>query len=230
MYTTEEIAAIAAIPDTAFKYKQQFQSLLDFYLWIKDTWTATAIKQLATDNSLSLRGHENKAKFARLAAQTMLNESQPILCPSQPDDIELNTTSHVESQDGDDQDGNDARPIALLAPVTFTNGLENAPAWQILGSPISRLELEQNFKKLLWYWHPDKNADPSAKGRMSLISAIYRLLSLHWEAKYNPLLPIEKLNKLAIEKAKQKAYDWSPESFWTDEIRSKSFNSLKAGI
>ena len=229
MYTTEEIAAIAAIPDTAFKYKQQFQSLLDFYLWIKDTWTATAIKQLATDNSLSLRGHENKAKFARLAAQTMLIESQPVLCPSQPEneDSDPNPTNHSN------QDSQTVRILAIaltLPPVPKTNGLENAPAWKILGSPIYRIELEQNFKKLLWYWHPDKNADPSAKDRMSLICAIYRLLSMHWEAKYDPLLPIEKLNKLAIERAMQKTFDWTPESFWTDELRAKSFESLKPGI
>lgn len=228
MYSIEEIASIAAIPDTAFKYKQQFQSLLDFYLWIKDTWTATAIKQLATDNSLTLRGHENKAKFARLAAQVIISESQPILCQSQPEDPEISTHPEVESQDDDDQ--KPTRIIALLAPVTLTNGLENAPAWKILGSPISRTELEHNFKKLLWYWHPDKNADPSAKDRMSLISAIYRLLSMHWEAKYDPLLPIGKLNKLAIERAMDKTYDWSPESFWTDDLRSKSFETLKSGI
>lgn len=228
MYTIEEIAAIAAMPDTAFRYKKQFQNLLEFYLWIKENWTATAIKQLATDNSLSLRGHENKAKFARLAAQVIIDESQPILCPS--DDGHSIPPPAIESDSHIATPPETTRPTKLLPPVPPTNGLENAPAWQILGSPLHRTELEQNFKKLLWYWHPDKNPDPSAKDRMSLISAIYRLLSLHWEAKYEPLLPIEKLNKLAITRAMQKTYDWNPESFWTEELRSKSFEHLKASI
>lgn len=229
MYTTEEIARIAAIPDTAFKYKQQFQSLLDFYLWIKETWTATAIKQLATDNSLSLRGYENKAKFARLAAQIIIRESQPILCSSEPEneDSDPNPTNHSN------QDNQTVRILAIaltLPPVPKTNGLENAPAWKILGSPIYKSELEQNFQKLLWYWHPDRSDDPTASDRISLVVSIYRRLTNFWDVKYSPLLPIHKLNQIAIEKAMQKTYDWSPESFWTDDLRSKSCHTLNSGL
>lgn len=222
MYTTDEIAAIAAMPDTAFKYKQQFQSLLNFYLWIRDNWTATAIKELASENGLSLRSHLNQAKFARLAAQIIVAESQPVLCP------QIECPNPIEPIEPDNAEI--IRPIALISPTPLTNGLENAPAWKILGSPISRTELEQNFKKLLWYWHPDKNSDPSAEDRMSLIASIYRLLTLHWEAKYSPLLPARKLNSIAISRAMDKTFDWSPESFWTDELRSKSFESLKSSI
>lgn len=227
MYTTEEIAAIAAIPDTAFKYKQQFQSLLDFYFWVKETWTPTAIKELASENELCLRKHDNKAKFARLAAQMIVAESQPVLCSHKP---EPNSIQKTEPDLPLSDNTETIRPIALIPPTPLTNGLEKAPAWKILGSPISRSELEQNFKKLLWYWHPDKNCDPSAKDRMSLIASIYRLLTLHWEAKYSPLLPANKLSTIAIQRAMDKTFDWSPESFWTDDLRSKSFESLKTGI
>ena len=200
MFTTEEITAIAALPANAYKFKHHIEALLSVYRWVREQWTAKAVKDLAHQHGLDLRKRDDRAKFGWFAAQE-LAQSLPKALPASPHP-ETKTVKFL------------CQAIALLPPVPQTNGLEKTPAYQILGEPIYADELHRNYKQLIQKWHPDNNPSVEAVGRFQVIDQIYKALRSHWFEKYSPLIPLEKIGQENLEKAKAAHFDWSPESFW----------------
>lgn len=200
MFTQENIAAIAALPANAYKFKSNVDQLIAFYKWVRSQWTSKAVQDLAVQNCLNLRKKEDKAKFGWFAAQELARALPP---SPKKETYQSAQTVKVLCQ-----------ALALLPPVPPTNGLENAPAYQIMGSPIYADELNRNYKQLVQKWHPDLNPSIEAVGRFQTINDIYQTLRAHWFEKYSPLLPIAKIGKENIDRAMSKTFDFAPESFW----------------
>ena len=110
MFTTEEITAIAALPANAYKFKHHIEALLSVYRWVREQWTAKAVKDLAHQHGLDLRKRDDRAKFGWFAAQE-LAQSLPKALPASPHP-ETKTVKFL------------CQAIALLPPVPQTNGLE----------------------------------------------------------------------------------------------------------
>lgn len=199
MFTQERISEIAALPANAYKFKANIDQLIQFYQWVREQWTTKAVKDLCHENSLDLRRKEDRAKFGWFAAQELVKALPPA-----PAESTAAKTVKVLCQ-----------AIALLPPVPETNGLENAPAYRIMGRPIYADELNRNYKQLVQKWHPDLNPSVEAVGRFQIINEVYQALRSHWFEKYSPLLPLAKIGKENIDRAMAKTFDFSPESFWS---------------
>ncbi len=211
-YTQEQIREIAELPFTALKFKTYVDSLLDFYSWVRFQWTTSAQRELKQKHDLDLRIKADRLKFALLAAKELATDCLP---PSQ-------STANPSPPLGEVQTTKILCQAIALLPYTPTNGLENAPAYRVLGSPISADSLVENYKLLAKKWHPDINPNPEARDRFNFISEIYRTLKGNWFNRYSPLIGKEKFvdalgvpNFDTIYKA---AYGvqlrFDPESFW----------------
>ncbi len=205
-YTQEEIIEIATLPTTAFKFKVHVDTLVDFYRWIRSEWTRSAQIELKEKYQLDLRTKGDRLKFAWYAAKELATDRLPPSTSHHDDgrlsNPEVQTTKIL------------CQAIALLPPLRPTNSLENAPAYRVLGSPISADELVRNYKILARKWHPDLNSSPEALDRFKLVSDIYKTLRSQWFAKYSPLIPKEKIGDRAIQLAYAVKLPYSPESFW----------------
>lgn len=200
MLTQENIAAIAALPANAYKFKCHIDSLIQVYLFCRSQWTTKAIHDLTVEQGLNLRKKEDKAKFGWFAAQELTKALPP--APKKETYQSAKTVKVL------------CQALALLPPVPPTNGLENAPAYRIMGSPIYADELNRNYKQLVQKWHPDLNPSLEAVGRFQTINEVYQALRAHWFEKYSPLLPIAKIGQENIDRAMNKTFDFTPESFW----------------
>ena len=196
MLTQEQITQIAALPFNAYKFKHHIDALLTVYRWVREQWTSKAVKDLCTEYELDLRRKEDRAKFGWFAAK----ELAKALPPAPAND---SRTVRVLCQ-----------CLALLPPVPPTNGLENATAYRIMGSPIYADELRRNYQALVQKWHPDINPSVEAVGRFQIINEIYQTLRGQWFEKYSPLLPASKIGQENIDRAMGKTFPWSPDSFW----------------
>lgn len=214
-FSDEIILKLAQLPETAFKFKVHIDSLVAFYCFVREQWTATAIADLKSRHNLNLRSTEGKAKLAWYAAQEWVKCLPPSVTSYQSSviseevkPIEVATTEAKTVKVL-------CQAIALLNPVPETNGLEDAPAYAIMGNPIYLDELRRNYFKLASKWHPDRNPNnPEASDRFALISAIYKELDAQWLTKYSPLIPISKIGKDNVDRAFNKKFAFSPESFW----------------
>ncbi len=215
MFTSDEIISIASLPESAFRFRHHVDALMSLYKWVREQWTPKAISEHRTKYELDCRTTEGKLKFALTAAKEMSQDIFPPVCTetTSPSNTENNReiqTSRILSQ-----------AIALL-PYTPTNGLENAPAYRVLGSPLSADSLVENYKILAKKWHPDINPNSEARARFDLISEIYRTLKKNWFSRYSPLIPKEKFvdsqgvpNFNTIYNAAYSVkLDFPPESFW----------------
>ena len=171
IYTPEQIVEIATLSESAFRLQSTISQLKDFYVWIKSTWTKQAITSLAKQHELNLRSHENQARLAWYAAQLLASEL-PALPASNSTTESENTQS--EPITGDCIESQIVRVLAtalvLLPPVPETNGLEFAPAYEIMGNPVYVDELNRNYIQLYNRWHPDRNSHPSSTARFQIIS------------------------------------------------------------
>lgn len=197
-FTQDQIQAIATLPANAYKFKAHIDNLIAIYRWCREQWTSKAIKDLTAENNLDLRRKEDRAKFGWFAAQELAKALPPA-----PQRQQESKSVKVLCQ-----------AIALLNPVPTTNGLENAPAYKIMGSPIYADELRRNYELLVRKWHPDVNQSLEAVGRFQLITELYRTLRDKWFEKYSPLIPGDRLGKENLQRAMDKSFPWSPESFW----------------
>lgn len=208
MFDDKTILQLAQLPETAFKFKSHIDNLIAFYVWLKDQWTAQAIADLKSRHDLNLRSTEGKAKLAWYAAQEWAESVTSYQLPVTEEvksieaSIEAKTVKVL------------CQAIALLPPIPPTNGLEAAPAYAIMGNPVYLDELRRNYIKLASKWHPDRNSSPEAGDRFALVSAIYKEMDSQWLSKYSPLIPISKIGKENIERAFNKKFQFSPESFW----------------
>jgi hypothetical protein len=195
-FTQEEITAIANLPSNAYKFKAHIDNLIALYRWCREQWTTQAIKTLTAENNLDLRRKEDRAKFGWYAAQELAKALPP--APQ----VEAKAVKVL------------CQAIALLPPVPTTNGLENAPAYRVMGSPIYADELRRNYEQLVKKWHPDINKSLEAVGRFQLVTELYRTLRDKWFEKYSPLIPGDRLGKDNLNLAMDQKFAWSPESFW----------------
>lgn len=198
MFTQEQIINIASLPETAFRFKNTVDSLLDFYAWVREQWTAKAIADHRNKYELDCRSQEGKLRFAWYAAKELSQNCLPL--PKEDKEIK---TVKVLSQ-----------AIAFLKPVPPTNGLENSPAYQIMGKPIYFDELVRNYRVLAQKYHPDNNPSVEAVGRFQIVNEIYQALKSQWFDKYSPLIPIERIGRENIERAYSKQFPFDPDSFW----------------
>lgn len=198
MLTQENIAAIAALPANAYKFKAHINSLIAVYQFCRQQWTAKAIHDLTVKQNLNLRKKEDKAKFGWFAAQELVKALPPVT----EHQSETKTVKVL------------CQALALLPPVPETNGLENTPAYCIMGRPVYADELNRNYKQLVQKWHPDLNPSLEAVGRFQTINEVYQALRAHWFEKYSPLIPISKIGKENVERAMKQQFPWTPESFW----------------
>lgn len=201
--TQEQITAIATLPANAYKFKAHIYNLIAIYRWCKEQWTAKAVKDIAIEYNLNLRKKDDRAKFGWYAAQELAKALPP--APSHQQESKSVESKSVKFL---------CQAIALLNPVPPTNGLENAPAYQIMGSPVYADELRRNYKALVEKWHPDVNPSLEAVGRFQLVSDLYRTMRDKWFEKYSPLIATERIGKENIDRAMGKEFPWSPESFW----------------
>ena len=201
MLTQQEIMEIATLPETAFRFKTRVETLINFYRFLVNEWTAKAITDHKAKYSLDCRTQNGKLKFAWYAAKELSLDS---LSSSKETEIS-NQTATVKML---------CQAIAFLNPVPQTNTLEKAPAYQIMGEPIYIDELLRNYKKLVTLWHPDNNPSPEAVGRFQLITQIYQQLKSEWFTKYSPLIEIERIGYENIQRAMLKNFPWTPQSFW----------------
>ena len=216
-YTPQQIIEIATLPESAFRLQATISQLTKFYVWIKETWTKQAIQSLAKQHDLSLRSHENQARFAWYAAQLLASELPALPGPnwdlidepkeSNPEPI---TSDCIESQIAKIL----ATALVLLPPVPETNGLETTPAYQIMGTPIYVDELDRNYIELARRWHPDRNSHHEAIIRFQMIADIYKNLRSHWHEKYSPLIPLSRLGTENLQSAMSAVFDFDPASFW----------------
>ncbi len=207
MFTQQQILEIASLPETAFKFKVHVDTLIKFYKWITQEWTSQSLKEHKAKYELDCRSTEGKLKCALYAAKELSTHClpptpSPVVSPSESPVKEVQVSKIL------------CQAIALLPPVPKTNGLEKAPAYQILGEPIYFEELVRNYRQLVLKWHPDNNESPSSVGRMQLITSIYKDLKAEWFTKYSPLIPISRLGKENLLRAMSKEFPWIPESFW----------------
>ena len=209
MLTQEKIVEIASLPESAFRYKRHVEALLNLYKWVREQWTIKAISEHRSKYELDCRTTEGKLKFALYAAREL---SQECLPPASNETVEASATSRDSALTQTSKIL--CQALALLPPVPKTNGLEKTPAYQVLGEPIYIDELLRNYKQLAVKWHPDNNETVEAVGRFQLITKIYQELKTNWLTKYSPLIPIERLGKENLERARSKEMPWSPESFW----------------
>ncbi len=215
MFTQQEILEIAALPETAFRFRCHVDALISLYKWVREQWTAKAIAEHRHKYELDCRTTEGKLRFALTAAREL---SQGVLPPV------IAETSSASSTDNnrDVQTSRILSQAIALLPYTPTNGLENAPAYRVLGSPISADSLVENYKILAKKWHPDLNTNPEASERFDLISDIYQTLKGNWFTRYSPLIAKEKFRNAQgipnFNTIYQAAYSvklrFSPESFW----------------
>jgi hypothetical protein len=201
MFTQEEIVTIAQLPETAFRFKTQVDSLLSFYSWIREQWTAKAIADHRAKYELNCRSTEGKLRFAWYAAKELSQNCLPPI--PEPEKNRDDKTIKVL-----------ATAIALLNPVPPTNGLEKSPPFQVMGEPIYFDELVRNYRVLAQKFHPDNNPSLEAIGRFQLVNEIYSALKKDWFTKYSPLIPLEKIGKDNLQRAMQKELSFSPQSFW----------------
>lgn len=206
-YTQEQIIEIASLPVTAFKFKTHVDTLVDFYRWIRAQWVQSAQNELKHKYKLDLRTKTDRLKFAWYAAKELAQDCLPSFKPETSDSSihpkgEVNTTKIL------------CQAIALLPPLRPTNSLENAPAYRVLGSPISADELVRNYKILAQKWHPDRNPSLEAIGRFQLITNIYKTLRSQWFTKYSPLISKDKIGDRPIRLAYAVKLPYPPESFW----------------
>lgn len=195
--TQEQIKAIAALPSNAYKFKAHIDGLIEIYQFCRREWTAIAIRELTTTHNLNLRKKEHKAKFGWYAAQ----ELTKALPPAKEHHCDTGTVKVL------------AQAIALLPPVPETNGLENAPVYQIFGRPIYLDELMSNYRKLARKWHPDANPSPESEARFKLLTECYSDLTRAWFEKYSPLIPASAIGAENIKRAMAVKLPFSPESF-----------------
>ncbi len=207
MLTNQEINEIASLPETAFRFKVHVDALMEFYQWIREQWTAKSLAEHKAKYNLDCRTTEGKLRCAWYAAKELSIHSLP---PSSERVSEPQTNPIKEVQISRIL----CQTIALLPPVPKTNGLEKAPAYQILGEPIYFDELVRNYRQLVVKWHPDYNSSVEAVGRIQLITSIYQELKAEWFTKYSPLIPLEKIGKENHHRAMSKQFPWIPESFW----------------
>ncbi len=215
MFTQEKILSIASLPESAFRFKCHVDALIALYKWVREQWTTRAIAEHRNKYELDCRTTEGKLRFALTAAREL---SQGVLPP-----VVAETPSASSTENNREIQASRilSQAIALL-PYTPTNGLENAPAYRVLGSPISAYSLVENYKILAKKWHPDINPNPEASARFDLISDIYRTLKGNWFSRYSPLIAKEKFVDAQgipnFNTIYQAAYSvklrFSPESFW----------------
>jgi hypothetical protein len=205
MLTQEEINAIALLPENAFKYKAHFDSLIALYQWCRTQWTARSIKHLAHENGLDLRKKDDRARFGLIAAKELVLALPPAPSPE---------VKPIEPVKPDQTVKFLCQAIALLNPVKPTNGLEKAPAYQLMGEPVYFDELVRNYRILARQWHPDRNDDPTALMRFQEINSIYTALSTRWFDKYSPLIDIAIIGQDNINRAMAVKLNFSPESYW----------------
>ena len=219
-YTPQQIIEIATLPESAFRLQATISQLTKFYVWIKETWTKQAIQSLAKQHELNLRSHENQAKFAWYAAQLLASELPAL--PGSNSDVTASCSESKELQSepmtSDCIESQIVRvlatALALLPPVPETNGLEFAPAYQIMGNPIYVDELDRNYIELARRWHPDRNSHHEAIIRFQMIADIYKNLRSHWHEKYSPLIPLSRLGTENLQSAMSAVFDFDPASFW----------------
>ena len=209
MFTTQQIIEIASLPEAAFRFKVHVDTLISFYQWIRSQWTDKSLREHKAKYGLDCRSTEGKLKCAWLAAKELSPHYLPPVSDTKPQPEPISTpikevqVSRILCQ-----------AIALLPPVPQTNGLEKAPAYQIMGEPIYFDELVRNYRQLVVKWHPDNNSSVEAIGRMQLITSIYQELKANWFTKYSPLIAIEKIGQHNYQRAMSKQFSWTPESFW----------------
>lgn len=207
MFTQQQILEIAQQPETAFRFKIHVDTLIQFYQWIREQWTAKSLQEHKAKYGLDCRSTEGKLKLAWLAAKELSTHcltpaSEPTFCSDSDSNKEVQISRIL------------CQAIALLPPVPKTNGLEKAPAYQIMGEPIYFEELVRNYRQLVSKWHPDYNSSVEAIGRMQLITNIYQELKAEWFTKYSPLIPVERIGQENHHRAMSKQFSWIPESFW----------------
>lgn len=203
MYTEQQITEIAALPATCFKFKSHVDTLLGFYAWIRQQWVPSAQTELKTRHNLDLRQKADRLRFAWYAAKELATDCLPPV------------SEEVVNPKGESQVAKIlCQAIALLPPVPPTNGIEKAPAYQIMGEPVYADELVRNYKLLAKKWHPDNNPSLEAVGRFQLITSIYSTMKKDWFSKYSPFIPKERLGDKAFQMAYAKQFPWTPESFW----------------
>ncbi|MGL5805966.1 MAG: hypothetical protein ACRC11_11065 [Xenococcaceae cyanobacterium] len=187
------------------RHQQTIDRLIDLYKFITQLWTKTAVKDFATSKGLNLRKKSDRALFARLAGA----EEVKALPPSQNPKHQLKAATQT------------LKIVALVAgylpPAKELNGLQNSPAFRILGKPYSKAELHRNYHRLIKQEHPDVSQYPIqiATERFKIVVGIYRQLNANWENKYNPTLPINPDDLAASLNVKYPDFA-HPDSFWTD--------------
>lgn len=208
MFTNQQVKDLAALPETAFKFKEQIDSLVEFYKWLRPKMTTKAIAEFREEHFLDCRSKEGKARFAWLAAKEIAvtplsSDPKPVQKVTKEPAKEVQVSKIL------------CEAIALLPPVPPTNGLEKAPGWVAMGSPIYYDELIRNYRILLKKWHPDHNGcSVESIERTRVIRKLFNNLKPNWFTKYSPLIPFEKLGEANYKLAMDKEVGFVPESFW----------------
>ncbi len=192
-YTPEQLLELTT---AQLRYQSTVNSLTEFYGYIKQLWSKSAIKKLATENNLNLRVTQDKLRFAQIAAEIEL-DNYSIADPQQLQ-AELETTK-AELVTAKQTIKKQEKAIALLKAGKPLNGRENTPIFKVFGSPTTKDMLVSNYRKLRVKEHPDASSYPSdvAAQRFAFIKSAYVALLNGWDEKYCPTLLItqEELTK-----------------------------------
>ena len=192
-YTPEQLLELAT---AQLRYQSTVNSLTEFYGYIKQLWSKSAIKKLATENNLNLRVTQDKLRFAQIAAEIELDNYSITENRQLQAELEITKAELAYAKETIVQQ---EKAIALLKAGKPLNGRENTPIFKVFGSPTTKDMLISNYRKLRVKEHPDASSYPSdvAAQRFAFLKAAYTALLNGWVDKYDPTLPIseEELSK-----------------------------------
>lgn len=204
------------------RYRQCFDSLIEFYNYIRSIWTKEAVKEVAKHHDLNLRKTVDRAKFAQIAALIELEDYQYQLEGST--ELEAITAQLEDSQKQlaeVKQELTSAKEtivqldseLKALKAGKELNGVQDSPLFKCFGSPTTRDQLISNWRKLRKVEHPDLSdySHDVATERYVFLKRAYNLMLGKWESKYDPTLEI---TEEQLTKAMAARLPFPVESFW----------------
>lgn len=226
-YTTQQLEEITSLNPC---HQQAVETLLNFYQFVRSSWTANAIAQLKNAHELDLRRKQDRLQLAHFAAKEELDFARSLpagVAPvaDLPEDNHNQQPSSCQQATPETETESSSDKYARLEKFTLLllsgrilpsgpplNGTQHAPAMRVLGSPKTLTELDDHYKQLVKHHHPDLSpfCEEEAQARFTYIRKLYQLTRRCWDK----LKPTATITQQTLQQRLQARVPYSPESFW----------------